>query len=51
MKNKMFRKKKGMLISIIFVVLGMFGIQGEQENAGSSTMFLGDNIPHMLFEE
>ena len=50
-KNNIPRKKKGILISVIFVVLGMFGIQGEQENAGSNTMFLGDNIPHMLFEE
>ena len=29
MKNNMFGKKKGILISRIFVVLGIFGMPGE----------------------
>lgn len=51
MKNNIFGKKRGILISVVFIVLGIFGLQGEQENEGNSTMFLGDNVPHILFEE
>ena len=51
MRSNILEKKRGTLISFIFVVLGVFGMQGVKTDAGNSNMFLGDNIPHIAFEE
>ncbi len=41
------RKKKRILIKLLFVVLGTLGIAGGNE---STLMLMGDNMPYTLIE-